>query len=38
MAERAYARLSRLMQHQFREKKPIILFASRGEDLDEEPA
>ena len=31
MAERSYARLSRLMQHQFREKKPIILFASRGD-------
>ncbi|MDF1504722.1 hypothetical protein PYV61_17320, partial [Roseisolibacter sp. H3M3-2] len=31
MAERAYARLSRLLQHQFREKKPIILFASRGD-------
>jgi Tol biopolymer transport system component len=28
MAERAYARLSRLIGHQFREKKPIILFAS----------
>lgn len=31
MAERAYARLSRLMQHQFREKKPIVLFASRSD-------
>ena len=29
MAERAYARLSRVLQHQFREKKPIMLFASR---------
>ena len=29
MAERAYARLSRLTDHQFREKKPIVLFASR---------
>ncbi len=29
MAERAYARLSRLLGHQFREKKPIMLFASR---------
>jgi hypothetical protein len=29
MAERAYARLSRILDHQFREKKPIILFASR---------
>lgn len=29
MAERAYSRLSRLLAHQFREKKPILLFASR---------
>jgi Tol biopolymer transport system component len=29
MAERAYARLSRILDHQFREKKPIVLFASR---------
>src|SRR5688572_9250310 len=29
MAERAYGRLSRILQHQFREKKPIVLFASR---------
>ena len=29
MAERAYARLSRVLNHQFREKKPIILFSSR---------
>jgi WD40 repeat protein len=29
MAERAYGRLSRIFQHQFREKKPIILFSSR---------
>jgi WD40 repeat protein len=29
MAERAYARLSQVLDHQFREKKPIILFASR---------
>jgi hypothetical protein len=29
MAERAYARLSRMLDHQFREKKPIMLFASR---------
>ena len=29
MAERAYARLSRILDHQFREKKPLILFASR---------
>src|SRR5438067_3693175 len=31
LAERSYARLSRLMQHQFREKKPIIVFQSRGD-------
>ncbi len=31
MAERSYARLSRLMQHQFREKKPILLFGSSGD-------
>jgi Tol biopolymer transport system component len=29
MAERSYARLSRLLNHQFREKKPLILFRSR---------
>ena len=29
MAERAYARLSKILDHQFREKKPIILYASR---------
>ncbi|HVZ78189.1 MAG TPA: DPP IV N-terminal domain-containing protein [Gemmatimonadaceae bacterium] len=29
MAERAYARLSRVLDYQFREKKPIVLFASR---------
>jgi WD40 repeat protein len=29
MAERAYARLSRVLDHQFREKKPIMLFTSR---------
>ena len=29
MAERDYARLSRVLDHQFREKKPIVLFASR---------
>jgi Tol biopolymer transport system component len=29
MAERAYARLSRVLDHEFREKKPIMLFASR---------
>jgi Tol biopolymer transport system component len=31
MAERAYARLSRILDHQFREKKPIILFSSRAD-------
>ena len=31
MAERAYARLSRMLNHQFREKKPLILFRSRGD-------
>jgi hypothetical protein len=29
LAERAYARLSRALDHQFREKKPIVLFSSR---------
>ena len=29
MAERGYGRLSRLLRHEFREKKPIIIFASR---------
>ncbi|MBC7896219.1 MAG: PD40 domain-containing protein, partial [Cytophagaceae bacterium] len=29
MTERSYARLSRLLNHQFREKKPLILFRSR---------
>ena len=29
LAERAYARLSRVLDHQFREKKPIVLFSSR---------
>ncbi len=28
MVERAYARLSRLLQHEFRERKPLILYAS----------
>lgn len=31
MAERSYARLSKILDHQFRERKPIILFASRSE-------
>ncbi|HEY0971235.1 MAG TPA: hypothetical protein VGE02_09730 [Gemmatimonadales bacterium] len=29
MAERTYARLSRVLGHEFREKKPIIVFGSR---------
>ena len=28
MAERSYARLSRVLQHEFRERKPIVLYAS----------
>ncbi|MEJ7761151.1 MAG: BamA/TamA family outer membrane protein [Gemmatimonadaceae bacterium] len=31
MAERSYARLSRVLGHQFREKKPVILFSSRAD-------
>lgn len=31
MVERAYARLSRILQHEFREKKPIILYASHSD-------
>lgn len=31
MAERSYARLSKVLDHQFREKKPIIFFSSRSE-------
>lgn len=31
MAERSYARLSRMLNHQFREKKPLILYRSRGD-------
>src|SRR5947207_13559639 len=31
MAERTYARLSLVLQHQFREKKPILLFSSRSD-------
>ncbi len=30
MAERAYARLSKLLQHEFKEKKPIIIYASHS--------
>src|SRR5471032_2217930 len=31
MAERSYARLSRLLSYTFKERKPIIIFASRGD-------
>ncbi len=31
MAERAYNRLSRVLAHEFREKKPIMIFASRAD-------
>jgi len=31
MAERSYARLSRLMAHQFREKKPVLVYGSLGD-------
>ena len=31
MAERDYARLSRILGHEFREKKPILFFASRAD-------
>jgi Tol biopolymer transport system component len=31
MAERAYGRLARILAHEFREKKPIVLFASRSD-------
>src|SRR5712691_5444147 len=31
MAERAYARLSRILHHQFQSRKPIILYASQSE-------
>ncbi len=31
MAERAYARLSRILDHRYRERQPIILFASHSE-------
>lgn len=31
MAERTYTRLSRILQHQFREKKPIIIYASHSD-------
>lgn len=31
MSERAYARLSRLTAHQFREKKPVLIFGSSGD-------
>jgi Tol biopolymer transport system component len=31
MAERSYGRLSRLLNHQFRERKPIIVYASHSD-------
>ncbi len=31
MAERSYARLSRLLSHEFAEKKPILLYGSAGD-------
>jgi Tol biopolymer transport system component len=31
MAERAYARLSRILKHEYRERQPIILWASHSE-------
>ncbi len=31
MAERGYARLSRVLNHEFRERKPIILYASHAD-------
>ncbi|HVT39806.1 MAG TPA: hypothetical protein VHE78_12215, partial [Gemmatimonadaceae bacterium] len=31
MAERSYARLSRIMGYTFKERKPIIMFGSRGD-------
>ncbi len=31
MAERSYGRLSRVLKHQFRERKPIVLYASHSD-------
>ena len=31
MAERSYARLTRILRHEFRERKPIILYASHSD-------
>ncbi|MGH7653902.1 MAG: hypothetical protein ACREN6_04500 [Gemmatimonadaceae bacterium] len=31
MAERSYARLSRVLNYTFKERKPIVIFASRGD-------
>src|SRR5687768_15189194 len=31
MAERSYARLSKILQHEFRDRKPIILYASHSD-------
>lgn len=33
MAERAYAKLSKVLNHEFRERKPIILYASHSDFL-----
>jgi Tol biopolymer transport system component len=33
MAERSYARLSKVLNHEFRERKPIILYASHSDFL-----
>src|SRR6185503_21367085 len=33
MAERSYARLSRVLSHEFEERKPIILYASHSDFL-----
>ncbi|MEP6572107.1 MAG: BamA/TamA family outer membrane protein [Gemmatimonadota bacterium] len=43
IAERSYARLSRVLHHQFRERKPILLYASHSDfqqtnALGEEPS
>ena len=31
MAERSYGRLSRLLKHEYKERKPIILYASHSD-------
>src|SRR3712207_3791584 len=35
MAERGYARLSKVLNHEFRERKPIILYARSEEHTSE---